>query len=803
MDNNTLNTENQVVENNNNIMQIALSKYIKVSAVEKEDRKGWVVYGDNNDYQQYLVELYQESPVHSALVNSIAFMIAGNGLASSISSVVKEVNALELDSLTLPVSLDLKLQGGFCLEIIWSLDRTRVSKVSHLPFENVRLAVSDENDSVCGIWYSRDWQDIRKKKNTPEYLPLFDVDKKDNEARQVLYVSTMSVGSIYYPRPDYFGALNYVELARHIGEYHVNNILNGLFPSFIINFANGVPSPERQNQIRRNWENMLSGVQNSGKFVMTFNEDQNRTPKIDAFPLSDADKQYQFLSEETTKQIMYAHRVTSPLLFGIRDSSGLGSNSDEIKSSYHIFNMQVIQPYQRMIEDAFNTILEANNLPSDLSIIPNDFWAEKQVVSDDKTGTSAPTQQDVSSQALNGAQISSLLEIIIQTTAGVLTIASAKAITKSAFPSLSDQQINDIYDNLSNVDIDPTQVVQSIAEKKKDLTSSSYKVQQASNGFQPTDEMAMITERALQWRKEFGRGGTEVGVARARDISNKRMLSLDTIQRMVNYFNRHEVDKEASGWNKGEDGFPSAGRVAWDLWGGDAGRDWATTIISREKTDQSKVVTKCNHDSNSICLSAKYPDMTDAEGEKWLSYLATKGEVVDTEEWELVDEEDVVDYDNEKKIHTARQFRWDTASWSDVGAKSSVDTGIYKIRYKYSGGIKDNSRAFCIEMVTNSRQGVRYRYEDIIEMGDDGVNGSFAQSGSSEYSIWLYKGGNHCFHYWSREIWKRKKIKGKYLPNEGLDNDRKISIKEAIGDDIPLKDQLLDWNTAKTPTRKL
>jgi hypothetical protein len=793
-------TDSSVEVKDNNILQVELSKFVKVSPSEKEDRKGFVTYGDQNDFQQYLVELYQESPVHSALINSISFMISGDGLTSSISSVVSEVNRLELEKLTPLCALDLKLQGGFCIEVIWSLDRSRPAKVNHLPFENIRLGVSDENDEVCGIWYSRDWSDTRKKKNIPEYIPFFDVDKKDNEARQVLYVSTMSVGSIYYPKPDYFGALNYVELARHIGEYHINNILNGLFPSFIINFANGVPSPERQNQIKRNWENMISGVRNSGKFIMTFNEDQNRTPKIDAFPLSDADKQYQFLSEETTKQIMYAHRVTSPLLFGIRDSSGLGSNSDEIKSSYHIFNMQVIQPYQKMIETAFNTIIEASGLPADITIIPNDFWAEKQVISDDNATSSAPAQQDVSSQALNGAQISSLLEIIIQTTAGVLTIASAKAITKSAFPSLSDQQINDIYDNLSNVDIDPTQVVQSIAEKKKDSTE----IRQATDGYIPTDEMSMITERALQWRREYNRGGTEVGVARARDISNKRKLSLDTIQRMVNYFNRHEVDKKASGWNNGEDGFPSAGRIAWDLWGGDAGRDWAVPIIEREKKQQSKVVTRCNHNKEHfVSCSSDTPDMTDEVGDMWLSYLATKGELIDLDEWELVDEESVVDYDKEKRIHSMKQFKWDTKTWASPEDKSQVDTGVYKIRYKYSGGIKDNSRDFCIEMVTLSRSGVRYRYEDIVEMGNDGVNGSFAQSGSSEYSIWLFKGGNHCFHYWSREIWKRKKKNGKFLPNEGLDNDKKISVKEAVRDDIPLKDSLLDWNTAKTPTRNL
>lgn len=99
--------------------------------------------------------------------------------------------------------------------------------------------------------------------------------------------------------------------------------------------------------------------------------------------------------------------------------------------------------------------------------------------------------------------------------------------------------------------------------------------------FTPTAEMRAEAERGLQWRREHGRGGTEVGVARARDIANGRDLPIDTVRRMVSYFARHEVDKQATGWSSGEDGFPSAGRIAWALWGGDPGRAWANRIAAQ------------------------------------------------------------------------------------------------------------------------------------------------------------------------------------------------------------------------------
>lgn len=107
----------------------------------------------------------------------------------------------------------------------------------------------------------------------------------------------------------------------------------------------------------------------------------------------------------------------------------------------------------------------------------------------------------------------------------------------------------------------------------------------AADSYTPNDAMVREAQRGLDWRQEFNRGGTEVGVARARDIVNRRGLSQDTIGRMVSYFARHEVDKQGQGWSPDQDGYPSAGRIAWALWGGDAGRSWAEAIQREERSE--------------------------------------------------------------------------------------------------------------------------------------------------------------------------------------------------------------------------
>jgi len=108
--------------------------------------------------------------------------------------------------------------------------------------------------------------------------------------------------------------------------------------------------------------------------------------------------------------------------------------------------------------------------------------------------------------------------------------------------------------------------------------------EERQEGYTPTDGMVAEARRGLEWRQAFGRGGTQVGVARARDIVNRRRLSRTTVVRMASYFARHAIDKRAQGFRPGEPGYPSAGRIAWALWGGDAGQTFARSIIASSRS---------------------------------------------------------------------------------------------------------------------------------------------------------------------------------------------------------------------------
>ena len=120
-------------------------------------------------------------------------------------------------------------------------------------------------------------------------------------------------------------------------------------------------------------------------------------------------------------------------------------------------------------------------------------------------------------------------------------------------------------------------------------------------------------------------------------------------------------------------------------------------------------------------------------------------------------------------------------SYDKSDEKSSWgDTGLYKLRYAYSQNISDNSRPFCVEMVDMSKMGALFRYEDIQDMSDSGVNGNFAPQGQSTYNIFIWKGGAYCHHFWKRKIYFRKRDKGKFLPNKGLENDTLVKDNDIV-----------------------
>ena len=332
-------------------------------AVVEDNRKQWVAYGEDNNYFQFLIDRYNGSATNNAIINGMTELIYGKGLYATDASRKPDEYAMmkSLFSRTCmrKITFDLKAMGQAAMQVIYNKDKTKIVQVEHMPIETLRMEKMNDDGEVTGYYYSKDWTKIRKKGFEPIRIPAFGYGEK-GEGLEIYCIKPYRSGFYYYSPVDYQGGLPYAELEEEVANYHINNIKNGLSPSMLINFNNGVPTEEERELIERRIIQKFSGSSNSGKFILAFNDNKEMAASIEPVQLSDASEQYQFLADEAMRKLMVAHRVTSPMLMGIKDNSGLGNNADELKTASLLFHNTVVRPIQELILDAIDDILAVN-----------------------------------------------------------------------------------------------------------------------------------------------------------------------------------------------------------------------------------------------------------------------------------------------------------------------------------------------------------------------------------------------------------------------------------------------------------
>lgn len=354
--------------------------------IKVSKRDNYVTYGSDNSYFTYLIERYTGSPTNNAVINGVSQMVYGKGLDATDSNkkpedYAKAVSLLNKDCVRKLV-YDLKLMGQCAMQVIYSKDRKSIAQVEHMPVETLAMEKCNEDGDVEGFYYCPDWSK-HKAQDELRRIPAFGTSKENIE---ILYVRPYVAGHYYFSPVDYQGGLQYAELEEEISNYHLNNILNGLAPSMLINFNNGVPNEEERANIERRIVQKFSGSSNAGKFILSFNENQDTAASIEPVQLSDAHNQYQFLSDESMRKIMVAHRVVSPMLLGIKDNTGLGNNAEELKTASTLMDNVVIRPLQNLLIDAFDKILAFNGISLNLyfkTLQPLEFVDLENVIDDE------------------------------------------------------------------------------------------------------------------------------------------------------------------------------------------------------------------------------------------------------------------------------------------------------------------------------------------------------------------------------------------------------------------------------------
>jgi hypothetical protein len=421
---------------------------------EEKQGKEWVSYGKEDQYGDYLLNLYLNSSIHSAIVNGIGEMIYGYGLHArdwerdagtkeQWLRVNKLLEASDPDVLKRAAS-DLKLYGQTYLNVIWNVPRTKVVQLKHLPVHTMRAGVADEKGKVYCYYYKADWT---KGRTRPQAIKAFCMEDR-TEASTCLQIKRYTPGFHYYGLPDYEGSTGYIDLDQQVQRFHLNNIKNGLFPSMLLSFNNGQPTDDEAQQIESAVLDKFSGSEGAGRVMITFSDGTDRAPSITPVNANAADGMYEHLSKEVTNKILSGHRVTSPLLFGVRgDGTGFGSNAQEMVDAYSLLHHSVVVPFQELLLEGLGPIFETLGVSLDLyfkPLKPAGFLAIEEGAAD-------------VTQSYTGMQVSSALDIIAKQVIGELSKEQAiqLLITMLGFPA---DTARTLFDTQGTAVAEPQQV---------------------------------------------------------------------------------------------------------------------------------------------------------------------------------------------------------------------------------------------------------------------------------------------------------------------------------------------------------
>jgi hypothetical protein len=442
-------------------MEIQVLTFAEAKQPEYKEKKGegYMQYGQNNDYPQYLLDLFNKSAKHNAIIRGKVNYIVGNGWAGE-QDMIKKVNREEsLNDLTKKVALDLELFGGAYIQVIWSVMGGQVAELWHCDYTKIRT-----NKDNTQFWYKDDWKLTRNQEKAEIYNAF---NPANPQGVQILYVKEYRPGMNVYSLPGYFGALNYIESDVEVSKHVLGNAQTGFSASKLITLPNGEPSPEEKRLVSRQFDNMYTGADGK-KYLLAFVNDVSRKPVVDDLGASDLTKEdFGRVDELIQTNIFSGHQITSPDLFGIAIPGQLG-NRQQLRDSYEIFNNTYVRYKQMQIEGVFNMLGQYAGVTEELKlqpvdpigidfsesvikeVAPKEWILEKLGIDPTQYGIVAETEQPMAAsplsvnehiKGLKGREWQNMQRIIRDFNKGKITREQASSMLKGGY-ALSDEEVS-------------------------------------------------------------------------------------------------------------------------------------------------------------------------------------------------------------------------------------------------------------------------------------------------------------------------------------------------------------------------
>jgi len=341
------------------VMKFADSKI----PVFKEVRgKDYIRYGEDNMYPEYLTYLFDKSGKHNAIVTGKTKYIFGEGyengdfVCNRLEETLNDVSSMSL--------LDIETYGGFYLEVVY--DRIgRICEFYHVDFSTLRRSKKGDGYYWKETWNVRDL----KSKEQEEFIPNFDPSKPFTT--QIFAYREYRPMVRFYPLPEYIGSNNYIETDIEISKFNLSAIRNGMMPSKMLQFYDGEPSEDKKREMERRMAQKFTGAENAGRFIMVFNKTKDKSVDVEDLSATELDKLFAQVNQICQQEIFSGHKVTSPMLFGIKTEGQLGGNT-ELYTAYSIFQSTYGKPKSHAFDRQIAKLIPFSQWPGEYTLRPLD-----------------------------------------------------------------------------------------------------------------------------------------------------------------------------------------------------------------------------------------------------------------------------------------------------------------------------------------------------------------------------------------------------------------------------------------------
>lgn len=353
---------------------IEFSAYLPPKITPNTNGK-WTLFGENNEYFNYVQKCYKQSPTNSAIINGYSSYIYGEGLTDSQGNFITKF--FKRDDARLTVA-DYKIYGQCAVQVIWNGAKDPKDKkpveIKYLPVKKVGLNV-DEEGEVNGYWYSFDWS---QTKYTPKFYHKYDGEFKgdvegiETDPNVEILVIKRPTDEDFFATPDYEAGLVFADLESELANASISHVQNGFQGGALVNCNSGIPPTEElKDEYKKKIIGSLTGTGNNNKVIVAFNDNAEQAMTIDRIPVDELNSQYEAFDNRAEKKLLIAHSAPAIIFSGSREGGGLGSNSDEIKEATKSLYRMQIYPMREVILDGLQSIVD--NMENKVELQFKDF----------------------------------------------------------------------------------------------------------------------------------------------------------------------------------------------------------------------------------------------------------------------------------------------------------------------------------------------------------------------------------------------------------------------------------------------